>query len=76
MSEGRPPGRGARAARGHGRWPARVLRGLRSDRNPLRRTCDRVEICLLAGLFLASAATTPLRRRPGHRSPGCGTPVW
>jgi hypothetical protein len=59
MSNGRGPGSGARAARRHGRWPARVLRGLRPDRNPLRRTHDRVETCLLAGLFLASAAAAP-----------------
>jgi hypothetical protein len=48
--------------RGHGRagrLPGRVLRGLRPDRNPLRRTCDTVETYLLAGLFVASAAAAP-----------------
>ena len=38
-----------------GRW----LRGMRPDRNPLRRTSDRVETCLLAGLFAALAAAAP-----------------
>jgi hypothetical protein len=38
-----------------GRW----LRGWRPDRNPLRRTCDRVETYLLAGLFAALAAAAP-----------------
>lgn len=42
-----------------GWWLARVLRGLRPDRNPLRRTHDRVEAYLLAGLFVASAAAVP-----------------
>ena len=37
----------------------RVLRGLWPDRNPLRRTTDRVETCLLAGLFVAAAAGAP-----------------
>jgi hypothetical protein len=37
-----------------------VTRGLRPDRNPLRRTSDRVETCLLAGLFVASVAGAPL----------------
>lgn len=37
----------------------RVLRGLRPDRNPLRRTCDRVETYLFAGLFAALAAVAP-----------------
>jgi hypothetical protein len=36
-----------------------VLRGLRPDRNPLRRTHDRVEAYLLAALFVASAAAAP-----------------
>lgn len=55
--------RDARAARRHGWWPCRVLRGLRPDRNPLRRTCDRVETYLLAALFLASAAAAPFAAR-------------
>lgn len=36
-----------------------MVRGLRPDRNPLRRTSDRAETCLLAGLFVASAAGAP-----------------
>jgi hypothetical protein len=65
MSKGRrrAPGaagaRAARAARRQARWPGRVLRGLRPDRNPLRRAHDRMETYLLAGLFLASAAAAP-----------------
>lgn len=42
-----------------GRWPSRVLRGLRPDRNPLRRTYDRAETYILAGLLAASAAAAP-----------------
>jgi hypothetical protein len=42
-----------------GRWPSRVLRGLRPDRNPLRRTLDRAETSILAGLLAASAAAAP-----------------
>jgi hypothetical protein len=42
-----------------GRWLWRTVRGLRLDRNPLRRGTDRVEACLLAGLFTAGAAMTP-----------------
>jgi hypothetical protein len=41
------------------RWLARVVRGRRPDRNPLRRTSDRVETYLLAGLFVATAAGAP-----------------
>jgi hypothetical protein len=42
-----------------GRWLSRVVRGRRPDRNPLRRTSDRVETYLLAGLFVAAAAGAP-----------------
>lgn len=42
-----------------GRWSRRLVRGLRPDRNPLRRTSDRVETYLLAGLFAATAAGAP-----------------
>lgn len=41
------------------RWAGRVMRGLRPDRNPLRRTCDRMETYALAGLFAATAAAAP-----------------
>jgi hypothetical protein len=41
-------------------WLSRTVRGARLDRNPLRRATDRVETCLLAGLFLATAAGAPL----------------
>src|SRR5215469_7839975 len=51
--------RDARAAMTGGRWYVRALRGLRPDRNPLRRTSDRVQTYLLAGLFVAAAAGAP-----------------
>lgn len=41
-------------------WLRRQARGLRPDRNPLRRRTDRVEAYLLAGLFAAAAAGAPL----------------
>lgn len=48
-----------RARNTQARWPGRLVRGLRPDRNPLRRTSDRVETYLLAGLFVAAAAGAP-----------------
>ena len=42
-----------------GHWFGRLVRGRRPDRNPLRRTSDRVETYLLAGLFVAAAAGAP-----------------
>src|ERR1700753_1798194 len=38
-----------------GPWLGRQVRGLRPDRNPLRRGTDRLETCLLAGLLAAAA---------------------
>src|SRR5215831_9590990 len=55
------------AERRQARLPGRVLRGVRPDRNPLRRTCDRVETYLLAGLFLASAAAAPFAAQAASR---------
>ena len=40
-------------------WLYRAVRGARPDGNPLRRRTDRVETCLLAGLFVAAAAGAP-----------------
>jgi len=52
-----------------GWWPVRAIRGARPDRNPLRRGIDRLEICLLVGLFAALAALTPFAARlAGHAS--------
>ena len=48
-----------RARNTQARWAGRLVRGLRPDRNPLRRTSDRVETCLLAGLFVVAAAGAP-----------------
>jgi hypothetical protein len=41
------------------RWLSRQVRGARPDRNPLRRNIDRLETCLLAGLFAGVAAAAP-----------------
>jgi hypothetical protein len=52
-----------------GSWPLRAVRGARPDRNPLRRGIDRLETCLLVGLFLAMAAVTPFAAPlAGHAS--------
>jgi hypothetical protein len=40
-------------------WLARLLRGLRPDRNPLRRGCDRAETVVLAALLAAFLAGAP-----------------
>jgi hypothetical protein len=42
-----------------GRWLYRLMRGRRPDRNPLRRTSDRVETYLLGGLLAAGIAGAP-----------------
>jgi hypothetical protein len=41
------------------RWFSRLIGGWRLDSNPLRRRSDRVEACLLGGLFAASVAAAP-----------------
>jgi hypothetical protein len=51
-----------------GRWLWRTVRGLRPDRNPLRRRTDRVEACLLAGLFAAGAAAVPFAAQAASRA--------
>jgi len=48
-------------------WLRRQARGLRPDRNPLRRGTDRVEAYLLAGLFVAAAAGAPLAAQAASR---------
>ncbi|MGD0245039.1 MAG: hypothetical protein ABSB59_32575 [Streptosporangiaceae bacterium] len=40
-------------------WLGRLLRGLRPDRNPLRRRCDRAEAVVLAALLAAFLAVAP-----------------
>jgi hypothetical protein len=48
-------------------WLCRAARGARPDRNPLRRCTDRLETCLLAGLFVAAAAWAPFAAQAaGH----------
>lgn len=50
-------------------WPLRAIRGARPDRNPLRRGIDRLETCLLVGLFVALAVLTPFAAQlAGHAS--------
>lgn len=52
-----------------GWWPVRATRGALPDRNPLRRGIDRLETCLLVGLFAAVVALTPFAARlVGHAS--------
>lgn len=50
-------GRGRAVSRGNAL--ARFARGLRPDRNPLRRTSDRLETYLLSGAIVAAAAAAP-----------------
>jgi hypothetical protein len=40
-------------------WPCRLLRGLRLDRNPLRRGSDRAETAVLGVLLAAFLASAP-----------------
>src|SRR5271170_7775055 len=48
-------------------WLYRAVRGARPDGNPLRRRTDRLETCLLAGLFVAAAAGAPIAAQAaGH----------
>jgi hypothetical protein len=48
-------------------WLYRAVRGARPDANPLRRRTDRLETCLLAGLFVAAAAGAPFAAQAaGH----------
>jgi hypothetical protein len=66
--------RGAHQERGPGLvpghqelWLCRAVRGARPDRNPLRRLTDRLETCLLAGLFVAAAVWAPFAAQTaGH----------
>ena len=52
-----------------GCWLLRAIRGARPDRNALRRGTDRLETCLLVGLFVVLAAVTPFAARlAGHAS--------
>jgi hypothetical protein len=54
-----PGGPAKRQAGWRQHWLSRQVRGIRPDRNPLRRRTDRVETFLLAALFTASAASAP-----------------
>jgi len=60
-----------RSPRIQGCWLLRAIRGARPDRNPLRRGTDRLETCLLVGLFVAMAIVTPFAAQlAGHASYG------
>jgi len=43
-----------------GRWAGRTWRGLRPDRNPLRRRSDKVEAFIFGSLIVAAATAAPL----------------
>jgi hypothetical protein len=49
-----------------------VVRGARLDRNPLRRAADRIQTCLLIGLFVALAAAVPFLVRTASRASYAG----
>ncbi len=55
-----------------GQWLYRTVRGLRPDRNPLRRRVDRVETYLLASLFLASAVGAPFAAQAASQAAYAG----
>jgi hypothetical protein len=56
----RQPGGPARPRTGwRQHWLSRQVRGIRPDRNPLRRRTDRLETYLLAALFTAATASAP-----------------
>lgn len=55
-----------------GWWLSRALRGARLDRNPLRRGTDRLQTCLLAGLFIAMAAGMPFAAHAAGRASYAG----
>jgi hypothetical protein len=62
-----------RSPRLQGCWLLRTIRGARPDRNPLRRGIDRLETCLLVGLFAVIAVVTPFAARlVGHASYAAG----
>ena len=49
-------------------WLSRTIRGARLDRNPLRRVTDRVQTCLLAGLFIVMVAGAPFAAQAAGRA--------
>jgi hypothetical protein len=65
-------GRTVRARNTQSRWLGRLIRGLRPDRNPLRRTSDRVESYLLAGLLVAALAGAPFAVRAASHAAYAG----
>ena len=73
MKKGRRPGSGAGAAgrtgtvnwAGWAGWAGRKWRGMRPDRNPLRRRSDRIEAFVFGGLLVAAAAVGPVAATAG-----------
>lgn len=53
-------------ARG-GRWLSRQVRGMRPDRNPLRRRIDRLEAGLMTGLLVSAVAAAPFAAQAASR---------
>jgi hypothetical protein len=51
-----------------GHWLWRQVRGARPDRNPLRRSIDRLETGLIAGLVVAAAAVAPFAARAASQA--------
>jgi hypothetical protein len=52
-------GRPGHARPRQGNWLGRAIRGIRPDRNPLRRKSDRAETYILAGSLAAAIAVAP-----------------
>jgi hypothetical protein len=55
-----------------GWWLPRAIRGAWLDRNPLRRGVDRLETCLLVGLFIVLAAGAPFAVQAAGRASYAG----
>lgn len=51
-----------------------MMRRLRPDRNPLRRTADRVEAAVMAGLLVMFLAAVPLAALAAARQPAACAP--
>lgn len=55
-------------------WPTRLIRGLRPDRNPLRRATDRAEAALVVGLLAVFLAGAPVAAiTAGHVASAAGS---
>jgi hypothetical protein len=61
-----------RARRARGRWLRGLMRLWRPDRNPLRRTADRVEAAVMAVLIVAFLGGAPLAALAAGRATAAG----